>query len=363
MSNEELNLEELLRLFKQWMIDTRPKHSEHVANNYLSWVKRAIKLCESIMHISFEDELRKALASTENLEDSIRELLRGVSDIVQEQQGVDDTQENPSYNTIQCINSALNAFLQFLLEMLLGLSPKTIIPQVKVATACYTSEDDKEIEEENSTWLGIGELGVIKIDRYKEVVFNRLRADKRFGGILAAYNANTWMESFWDKLIVLTRCGIHHVKDLDCMRVSQGVLYVKPKVYAKHPNFQNGQNAKDENHYPAIDKYGFVEALSYDKYGYIRVFEIPGTKTAEEKEEDKASGEKGYIPHISIDHCPALSIVFGATKHPEFDKVISRVAATQVNTPALIKETEEMLSCITPVLMERRQNSKKNNLW
>lgn len=351
-----MSLDDLYGAFKDWQEECGTLKNPQVASDYKSRVKRAISHWEKNKGASFIDELHQIaeLPASEQRE-ALCQLIRDVEMMLLAVPLVIKTSsEAGTKNSLNSILTALSAFLKFLF-VLFGLPQSLPVPigKAQAQTVCENGvEETKPVQEDESVWLETDVPMVLEAKTLRKLlekkIKNRLGSDPRFGRLLKAevLGNRKWLDDCWNKTQVLTRCGVHYLKDVEALAFCDNVLYVKPRIYSKHWKFSKGKN-KLNSHYPAIDQYGFVEALSYDAYGYVRTFDVDENENPWKQ--------------INVDHCPALGIVLNATFHPEFDKLAN--GNTNVDAQKLNDEVAEILSYTSLVLMNERQNKIKNKWW
>ncbi|WP_289289279.1 hypothetical protein [uncultured Muribaculum sp.] len=169
------------------------------------------------------------------------------------------------------------------------------------------------------------------IDTFRARIKNRLNSNRSKWPIRKFPQNLKWREQIADELLVLTECGIHKLHDLTAIRINDGILEVKPKIY------QSDDIIKDR----------FIRVYSYRADGSIADFRV-----------DENSLDPMSL--ISIEHSPAISLIL---KNGDFHELENLDNGRPYDEKKLAAEISNVIKLSTCMLMEHSENIKKNDKW
>ena len=183
------------------------------------------------------------------------------------------------------------------------------------------------------------------ISVFRSRILARLNSDRNMWPVrkfpLALREKSNWRNQIADELIVLTECGIHKLRDLNSIKIQNGILYVSPKIYEYDNPRLSGKNSARKN-------VGFVKAYSYRADGSIGDFRV-----------DESSVDP--LRYISIEHSPAISLILkNQDAFPELKKLDNGL---DFDEKKLIAEIRKVSATTTCMLMEYSENIHKSDNW
>lgn len=317
-------------LFSDWLI-ANPSIADRSVSSYISYFNRACKTWDTSMNYlkPLKDSLF-LMINKEGYHNVIEQVLLTLEDQILQQIKEGKIVKKSGEN----VRTGIHRFQEFVdsthfsnenasLPSLLNLpSPKEIVAEIE--------EDDYDIE--------------ILRKKFQNSIAGGQRREfpaRILNSILKKVSSDSWIQESIEKISILTEGGMHYLKGIDRFKVKDGILYVRPIVYRDSSLVAKGTSIIDSN--------GFVRVLGYHSDGSIHPFKVVV----------RADGSIDFAS-ISIDHCPAISLVMSTGKYTEFEKVNK---GQECNPRELKKEFDHINSITSYILMERSENSSKGNKW
>ncbi len=320
----------LNQIFFNWLKE-QPSIAEPSARSYaMSYLNKACKIWdESMNHLKPLNNSLLLMIGKREYRSAIEQVLLTLEDIIIRRVNNHTLNQRTGSN----IRTSLHRFQEFIESY--KAPAKISLPSTRDLPTPH--EIVKEVEEEDY------DIEILRRKFQARIASGQRREfpARVLNSILKNVTSDSWIKKSIEKLSILTEGGIHSLNGIDRFKVKDGILYVRPIVYRDGSLVAKGTSI--------IDSHGFVKVLGYHSDGSIHPFKVVV----------RYDGSIDF-GSISIDHCPAISLVMSTGKYPEFDKVNEGL---ECNPRELQKEFEHINSITSYILMERSQNSSKGNKW
>lgn len=321
------NLDEL---FSNWLL-ANPSIANGSVSSYISYFTRACKIWDNSMNYlkPLKDSL-SLMINKDGYHNVIGQVLLTLEDRILRQVKEEKIVKKSGDN----VRTSIHRFQEFV--------DSTTLTNEKISSSFSQNlptpqQIVEEIEEEDY------DIEILRKKFQARIASGQRREfpARILNSILKNVTSESWIKKSIDKFSILTEGGIHSLNGIDRFKVKDGILYVRPTVYRDSSLVAKGTSIIDSN--------GFVKVLGYHSDGSIHPFKVV----------QRVDGSIDF-GSISIDHCPAISLVMSTGKYPEFDKVNK---GQECNPLKLQKEFEHINSITSYILMERTENSSKGNRW
>lgn len=322
-----LNLD---KLFSNWLF-TYPNVAHGSVSSYISYFTRACKIWDNSMnYLTPLKESLSLMINKDGYHNAIDQILLTLEERILQQVKEGKIVKKSGDN----VRTAIHRFQEFV--------DSANLTNEKISSSFLQNlptpqEIVEEIEEED-----------YDIEILRKKFQSRIASGQRrefpariLNSVLKNVTSESWIKKSIEKFSILTEGGIHSLNGIDRFKVNDGILYVRPIVYRDSPLVTKGISI--------IDSHGFVKVLGYHSDGSIHPFKVV----------IRSDGSIDF-GSISIDHCPAISLIMSTGKYPEFDKVNKGL---ECNPRELQKEFDHINSITSYILMERSENSSKGNRW